>query len=117
MPVGATIAQLDGKTGPDVVVGARDSHDGTNAKNDHALLLALSSGGTLLWGKQDSLANPLTYTHPIVVDADKDGVAEVYWGDWNTMGHKPGNWEGTGSAHFYRYSNTGSLVWRQTLGT
>jgi hypothetical protein len=122
MPVGATIAQLDGKAGLDIVVGARDSHDGVNFTNDHALLLALSGGGSLLWARQDPAGNPLTYTHPVVVDADKDGTPEVYWGDWNTIGHKPpaneaDAWKRTGPAHFYRYANNGSLVWRQTLDT
>ncbi|MFO1533996.1 MAG: hypothetical protein ABR562_10090, partial [Thermoplasmatota archaeon] len=78
MPVGPAIAQLDGLTGPDVVVGARDSHDANNFSNDHALLIALSSGGNLLWAKQDPTGNPLTYTHAIVGDADKDGATEVY---------------------------------------
>lgn len=122
MPVGAAIGQLDGAGGPDVVVGARDSHDSTNWANDHALLLALSSTGSLLWGKQDAMAAPLTYTHPIITDAAHDGQAEVYWADWNTIGHKPpaneaDSWKSTGPAHFYRYDKAGNLVWRQTLGT
>jgi hypothetical protein len=123
MPVGPTVAQLDGLDGLDIVVGARDSHDSTNWSNDHALLLALNSNGQLLWGKQDTNGgNPLTYTHAAVVDTDGDGKAEVYWGDWNTIGHKPPAdesqaWKTTGPAHFYRYSETGALVWRQTLGT
>jgi hypothetical protein len=117
IPVGAAIGQLDGVGGPDVVVGARDSHDTTDWTKDHALLLALSSSGALLWGVQDPAGAPLTYTHPVIVDAAKDGRPEVYWADWNTRGHNPGNWETTGPAHFYRYDNTGKLVWKQTLST
>jgi len=117
MPVGVTIAQLDGLTGPDVVVGARDSHDATNYANDHAMLVALSAGGSLLWARQDPAGAPLTYTHPVVVDAAHDGQPEVYWADWNTIGHKPGNWEVTGPAHFYRYDKAGKLVWKQTMST
>jgi hypothetical protein len=122
VPVGAGFGQLDGAGGPDVVVGARDSHNATDWSQDHALLLALSSTGAVLWARQDATGNPLTYTHPAVVDADGDGVNEVYWGDWNTIGHKPpwneaDSWKTTGPAHFYRYSNTGALVWRQTLST
>lgn len=122
MPVGATVAQLDGKGGPDVVVGARDSHDAVDWSQDHALLLALDSGGRLLWARQDPQGNPLTYTRPVIVDADKDGRPEVYWGDWNTIGHKPPfdeaqAWKTTGPAHFYRYDAAGTLVWRQTLDT
>ncbi|MBI2078028.1 MAG: VCBS repeat-containing protein [Euryarchaeota archaeon] len=123
IPVGPGIGQLDGLGGPDIVVGARDSHDSTNWDNDHALLLALDSGGRVLWAKQDTHANPLTYTHPVVVDADKNGLNEVYWGDWNTVGHKPpppdspDAWKTTGPANFYRYDNFGNLVWRTELGT
>jgi hypothetical protein len=122
MPVGPAVAQLDGVGGPDVVVGVRDSHDAVNFANDHALLLALNSNGGLLWGRQHPQANPLTYTHPIVVDADMDGHAEVYWGDWNTIGHKPpaneaDAWKVTGPANFFRYDKAGTLVWRQSLDT
>jgi hypothetical protein len=122
MPVGPAIGQLDGVGGPDIVVGARDSHDPNNWANDHALLLALDSSGKLLWARQDPQGNPLTYTHAIIADADGSGTPEVYWADWNTIGHKPPfdesqAWKVTGPAHFYRYSNTGTLVWRQTLGT
>ncbi len=123
MPVGVAIGQLDGKLGPDVVVGARDSHNATDFSQDHALLLALDSTGKLLWAKQDLVnGNPLTYTHPVIVDADRNGVNEVYWADWNTIGHKPpaieaDSWKVTGPAHFYRYDNFGNLVWKQTLST
>lgn len=117
MPVGATIAQLNGVGGPDVVVGARDSHDAVTFGNNHAVLFALDSAGKFLWGYQDPTGNPLTYTHPIVVDAASDGNPEVYWADWNTMGHKPGNWQVTGPGHFYRFDQSGNRVWRQTLDT
>ncbi len=123
MPVGVGIGQLDGRGGPDIVVGARDSHNATDFSQDHALLLALDSAGRLLWAKQDLVdGNPLTYTHPVIVDAAGDGTNEVYWADWNTIGHKPpaneaDSWKVTGPGHFYRYDNNGNLVWKQTLGT
>jgi hypothetical protein len=122
MPVGVAIGQLDGAGGPDVVVGARDSHDSVDWTKDHALLLALSSTGSLLWGRQDPTGAPLTYTHPIITDAAHDGQPEVYWADWNTIGHKPpaneaDAWKTTGPAHFFRYDRAGNLVWKQTLST
>lgn len=120
MPVGVAVGQLDGALGPDVVVGARDSHDPLDWSNDHAVLLALDSTGKLLWAAQDPQGNPLTYTHPIIVDADGDGQPEVYWGDWNTIGHKPPDteavsWLRLGPGNYYRYDAHGTLVWKQSL--
>jgi hypothetical protein len=120
MPVGPAIGQLDGVGGPEIVVGARDSHNATVYSQNHALLLALKSNGQVLWAKQDPVGNPLTYTHAIIADAEGDGQNEVYWGDWNTMGHKPpwdeaSAWARTGPANYYRYAADGSLVWKRTL--
>ncbi|HEX9816449.1 MAG TPA: VCBS repeat-containing protein, partial [Candidatus Thermoplasmatota archaeon] len=122
MPVGPAIGQLDGVGGPEIVVGARDSHDANNFANNSVLLLAPKSNGQVLWAKQDPEGNPLTYTHAIIVDAQNDGQTEVYWGDWNTMGHKPPwdpdlAWQVTGPGNFYRYAADGTLVWKRTLGT
>jgi outer membrane protein assembly factor BamB len=122
VPNAITLGQIDGKGGPDLLLGARDSHDPDDWSNDHALLAAIDSEGDLLWGRQDALANPLTYTHPLLVDADGDGTAEIYWGDWNTVGHYPPfepsrMWALTGPAHVYRFDLSGKMVWRQTLQT
>jgi outer membrane protein assembly factor BamB len=122
VPNAITLGQVDGKGGPDLLLGARDSHDPLDWSNDHALLAAISSEGKLLWGRQDPRGNPLTYTHPLLVDADGDGEQEIYWGDWNTVGHYPPfeeskMWALTGPAHVYRYDLSGRMVWRQTLPT
>jgi len=123
IPIGPGIGQLDGLGGPDIVVAARDSHDTVNYTNDHALLLALSSAGKELWHFQDlERGNPLSYGHPVVVDAGADGNNEVYWGDWNTIGHKGGipvedDWKVTGPANYYRLERDGSQTWRQTIPT
>ncbi len=122
MPVGPAIGQLDGVGGPEIVVGARDSHDAEDYSQNHAMLLALDSGGKVLWARQDPTGAPLTYTHAIIGDADKDGKNEVYWGDWNTMGHKPpfdpaDAFKPFGAGSFYRYAADGTLVWKKTLGT
>lgn len=120
IPVGAALGQLDGVGGLDVVVGVRDSHDPIDWSNNHAMLLALDEHGAMLWASQDVEANPLTYTRPIVTDTDGDGAAEIYWGDWNTIGQKGGiapedSWKLTGPAHVYRYDTMGNVVWRQTM--
>ncbi len=122
MPVGAAVGQLDGVGGLDIVVGVRDSHDAEDYSQNHAMLLALDSGGKVLWARQDPTGAPLTYTHAIIGDADKDGKNEVYWGDWNTMGHKPpfdpaDAFKAFGAGSFYRYERDGTLAWKQTLGT
>lgn len=120
IPNAITLGQIDGKGGPDLLLGARDSHDPLDWSNDHALLAAFDSSGRLLWGRQDPVGNPLTYTHPLLVDADGDGQEEIYWADWNTVGHYPPfepekMWALTGPAHVYRYDLAGKMVWRQTL--
>jgi hypothetical protein len=122
MPVGAAVAQLDGVGGPDVVVGARDSHNADDQTQNHAMLFAIDHAGKLLWAQQDPAGNPLTYTHPIVVDVDHDGASDVFWADWNTIGHKPPfneseAWKRTGPANFYRFDRLGNMVWKQSLDT
>jgi hypothetical protein len=122
IPVGVGVGQLDGVGGPDVVFGARDSHDANDWSKDHAVLVALDHAGKYLWGRQDPNGNPLTYTRPVIIDAAGDGGAEVYWADWNTNGHKPpwepgDAWKVTGPGNFYKYSKTGQLIWKQSLPT
>ncbi len=125
IPVGATIAQVDGVGPLDIVFGARDSHDRYDFSKNHAALFVVKGSGGLLWMRQDFNGGaPLTYTHPIVYDIDGNGKADVFWADWNTVGHKPpfpgdptNAWQITGPAHFYRYDSTGNLVWKQTMNT
>jgi hypothetical protein len=123
IPVMAAVGRLSGGPGLDIVVGARDSHNPADWDDNHALLLALNSEGEMLWHFQDPEGNPLTYTRPIITDTDADGENEVYWADWNTVGHKPpapghpDAWKRTGPANFYRISADGDLVWKRTLDT
>ena len=123
IPTGAAVGQLDGVGGPDVVVALRDSHNSTDWSQSHAMLAALDSGGRLLWAVQDPTANPLTYAHPVIADAAGDGQNEVYWMDWNTVGHKPpppdspDAWRSTGPAHAYRFDHLGNRVWMAELPT
>lgn len=123
IPVRPAVGQLSGGPGLEIVIGARDSHDPDDWDNNSALLLALDSRGKVLWDFQDPVGNPLTYTRPIIADADDDGENEVYWADWNTVGHKPPSpssdeaWNRTGPANFYRIDADGDMVWRTTLET
>jgi len=122
MPVGASIGQIDGKGPLDIAVGVRDSSNRVDPFDNQAALFAISGTGSLLWMRQHPDANPLTYTHPIIHDVDKDGEADVLWADWNTIGHKPPDnekdaWKVTGPANFYRYDADGDLRWRVQLNT
>ncbi len=123
IPTGPAIGQLVNGGSPEVVVALRDSHNATDWSQDHAMLAALDAGGRLLWAKQDPAANPLTYGHPVIADAAGDGQAEVYWMDWNTVGHKPPppgspqEWMSTGPAHVYRFDHLGNRVWMAQLDT
>jgi hypothetical protein len=118
MPVGAGVGQLDGSGGEDLVVGVRDKHDCEDFENNHAWLYAIRGTGSLMWKRQDtSGGNPLTYTHAIIHDVDGNGQKDVLWADWNTQGHKCGNWEVTGPANFYRYDAAGNRRWKVSLGT
>lgn len=115
--VGPTVARVDGDARDDVVVGLRDSHDCDDYANNHAALAALRGNGELMWRMRNAEGNPLSHTHPIVHDVDGDGMKDILWADWNTQGHKCGNWETTGPANFYRYRADGALKWRVELGT
>jgi hypothetical protein len=125
MPVGPTIGQIDGVGPLDVAVGARDTHDLVDPHKNRAALFALDGKtGRPLWFRQHADGTPLTYTHPIIHDVDKDGKADVLWADWNTVGHKPpfeGDavqaWALSGTPAVYRYDHAGNLKFRQTIGS
>lgn len=117
MPEGATIAQLDGTGPPEVLVGVRDSHDCNDFSNNHAALVVLHGDGKLYWWARPKDAAPLSYMHPIVADTNGDGHPEVFWGDWNTQGHKCGDWEVVGKAHVYAFTYWGKPWWQQTMNT
>ncbi|MFA5862595.1 MAG: VCBS repeat-containing protein [Candidatus Thermoplasmatota archaeon] len=112
IPVAGNAADLDGDGQKEVVFIMRDAHDATNFANDHFVLWVLGSNGQTKWHVQPSWGTPLSYTHPVIVDVDGDGKKEIIGMDWNTIGHKPGNWEVVGSPHVFAYSSTGVLLWK-----
>lgn len=117
IPVAPLLADLDGKPGLEVFFGARHAVEGPGdwRNASHAVYFALDAKGKLLWRVSESWMNPLTYNHAAALDVDGDGDTDVLTLDWNTVGHKPGNWEPTGrpSNLFALDGATGQLVWRQ----
>ncbi|HEX2021821.1 MAG TPA: VCBS repeat-containing protein, partial [Candidatus Thermoplasmatota archaeon] len=116
IPVSGAAGDLDGDGRKEVVFMARDAHESTYPyANNHLMLFVLSASGGLKWRAQPSWAHPLSYTHPVLLDVDGDGRKEILAQDWNTIGHKPGNWEALGDAHVFLYDASGGLRWMTTV--
>lgn len=124
IPVEPTIADLDGKGEKEVLFIARAvlGADPALWPASHMAIFAVHRDPTtwqpeLLWVRQPSWANPLSYAHLAVLDADGDGRQDIFGIDWNTVGHSPGNWERLGPAHAFRLDADGNDVWVRTLDT
>lgn len=123
--ISPAVADLDGDGRKELVFGARqaveDKADPDWMDKQHTMLFAVSApprGGepTLLWNVTFPWLAPHAYTHPAVVDVDGNGKPDVLSMDWNTIGHKPGQWETTGNPHLFALDGrTGRLIWKQTL--
>lgn len=118
IPVGPTIADLDGKAPPEMLFAARDAHDTRDYANDHVTFLAIHvDAGTpkLVWKYRPLWAAPLAYAHLAVADVTGDGRPEVFGIDWNTIGHVPGEWQRTGPAHVFSLSHDGKERWMREV--
>ncbi|MEA3198878.1 MAG: hypothetical protein QOE90_306 [Thermoplasmata archaeon] len=113
IPMQPTLSDVNGDGHPDVLFAARDAHDSTTFGNDHAMWFALDSWGHLLWRAQPTWAAPLSHTRPVVVSVN--GAKAVLVGDWNTIGHKPGNFEQVGPGHVALFDATGHEKWHRDL--
>lgn len=113
IPMAATLADLTGDGLPDVSFMARDAHDATHFGNDHAMLFVLDHTGRLLWRAQPGWAPPLSHTRPIVVSVN--GHLSLLGGTWNTIGHKPGNFERVGPGQVFLFDSKGHETWHRDL--
>jgi outer membrane protein assembly factor BamB len=123
--VAPTVAELDGEWPKEVLLTARNvpSPDPARFAEAHMAIVAVHASaatnweGQALWVRVPGWANPLSYTRLVVRDVDSDGRADIFGMDWNTIGHKPGNWERLGDAHAFRLDADGNDVWVRDLET
>ena len=120
IPVPGLVADLHGDGTYETIFGARqavqtDDPDWIN--QSHARYFALDSKGKLLWNVSYDWMNPLQYNHPAAADVNGDGVLDVVILDWNTIGHKPGNWNTTErpSNLFALDGRDGSVLWKRGI--
>lgn len=118
------VEDLDGDGRREVVSCARDLENATPtyapgrpryAQHDFALFLLRE--GALAWLRQPSWGNPLCSAYLMAHDLDGDGVREIVGMDWNTIGHKPGDWERLGPAHVFAYDVEGRERWHASVDT
>jgi WD40 repeat protein len=119
-----TVAELDGEDPMEILFTARNAtHDveGEYDRNRMGIFAihGYRSNGTseIVWLREPTWANPMSYTRLIVEDVDGDGSPEVFGMDWNTIGHRPGNWERLGPAHVFRLNATGGDEWVREIDT
>lgn len=110
IPVSGGVGDLDGDGRLEVAFITRVAPVlETDYSKNHFNLVVVDANGKLVWRAQPTWGNPLSYTHPVIWN----GL--VIAQDWNTIGHKPGNWERLGPAHAFAYTAAGALAWRTTL--
>lgn len=116
--VSPAIAELDGRPPREILFTTRHAPNGdpANYSQFHMGLFAVHRNvttwqGELVWMRQPEWANPLSYSRLVVADVDVDGVPEIFGMDWNTIGHKPGNWDVLGPSHVFRLDAHGNDVW------
>lgn len=118
VPVAPTIAELDGKYPREILFIARHApqDDPDKFEEFNMAIFAVRQNpetykSELVWMRQPTWANPLSYTELVVEDVDGDGRGDIFGMDWNTIGHNPGNWEVMDGSHAFRLDADGNDVW------
>lgn len=119
-----TVADIDGQPPLEVLFTARSAEidDPDRYEKNHMAIFAVRQNpdtyqAELVWMRQPSWANPMSNTRLLVQDVDDDGEADIFGMDWNTMGHRPGDWERLGPAHVFRLDAQGDDVWVREMDT
>ncbi|HUR60836.1 MAG TPA: hypothetical protein VM286_00535 [Candidatus Thermoplasmatota archaeon] len=119
IPVMPGVFDLRGDGRMSVLVGARvavDDHTEGWMARQHAAYFLLDPDGKMLWTASYPWGNPNVYMHPAAVDVSGDGVKDLVVLDWNTIGHKPGNWEKLWAANLFAIDGaTGEALWRTPI--
>ncbi len=117
--VSPTLADVTNDGNLEIVFGARnvqeEQYEGWEDDSD-AHYFAVNAWCDLIWHKTWTWSNPHVHMHPVPFDVDGDGDLDVIFQDWNTVGHKPGNWQHTGPSNLFAVEgHTGNLLWRAEL--
>lgn len=113
VPVQPVAFDLDGDGDQEVVVAARNiAQGGTDwIARSHAVVAAFDADGKERWSFTADWLNPLVGAAPVIADVNGDGSADILYVDWNTPGHKPGNWERLPDSHAFALDAAGRLLW------
>ena len=122
--VAPTVADLDGEEPKEILFTARNATHDVEGQYDRNRMGIFAIHGDrtngsseLVWLREPAWANPMSYTRLVVDDVDDDGSPDIFGMDWNTIGHRPGNWERLGPAHVFRLDATGDDVWMREIDT
>lgn len=120
--VAPTVADLDGVPPKEILFTTRNAPyaDPARYNDSHMAIWAVNHHpetwkAQLVWKVEPGWANPLSSTHLVVRDVDGDGFGDVFGMDWNTIGHRPGDWERLGPANAFRLDHQGQTVWHREV--
>jgi len=121
IPSPGVVADVDGDGRVEVAACARNVENATESYapgapyyRQHHFVLFLARENRSIWREKPSWGNPLCSAYLLGHDVDGDGKVELFGMDWNTIGHKPGNWAVTGRPHVFAFRHDGRELWHAT---